>query len=119
MSSTVTLQEVREELAKFPQVMLMPGDQRINPLINTLTIEIDDKTKENLPKLSGFLERARLAANNYSSLDMQIPEVDIVIITNDSDYVFTGFVVDNKGKRNLIIRTDILLVWTTHGLVDT
>ncbi|HEY9268033.1 MAG TPA: hypothetical protein VIO39_01120 [Methylotenera sp.] len=110
MSSTVTLQEVREELAKFPQVMLMPGDQRINPSINTLTIEIDDKTKEDLPKLSGFLERARLAANNYSSLDMQIPEVDIVIITNDSDYVFTGFVVDNKGKRNLIIRTDILLV---------
>jgi len=110
MSNTITLQEVRDELGQFPQVMMMPGDPRINPLVNTLVIEIDDKTKEDLPKLSGFLERARQAANDYSSLDTHIPEVDVVVVTNDSDYVVTGFVAGNNGKRNLIIRTDLLLV---------
>jgi len=110
MGSTVTLQEVRDELGQFPQVMMMPGDPRINPSTNTLVIEIDDKTKEVLPKLSGFLERARQAANDYSSLDTHIPEVDFVVVTNDPDQLVTGFVAGSDGKRNLIIRTDLLLL---------
>lgn len=110
MSNTVTLQEVRDELATFHQVMMTSGDQLTNPSVNTLVIEVDDKAKHDLPKLSGFLERARKAANDYSSLDTHIPEVDVIVVTNDSDQDMAGFAAGSNGKRNLIIRTDLLFV---------
>lgn len=112
MSSAIKLQEVRDELARFPQVMMMPGDLRSDPSQSTLTIIIDEESKLDLPKLTGFMAQARQAANAYSSLDANIPEVDSVKITNDPKIPISGFMVDSGGKRSLVLRTDLLLAMT-------
>lgn len=112
MSNTVTLQEVRDELAIFPQVMKVPGDPGINPSVTTITFNDVGLNQSSFPKLMGFLEQARQDANAYSSMDMEIPQVDYVEITNDHTRPIASLISDSDGKRGLMVRTDVLLVMT-------
>lgn len=109
MSSTVTLQEVREELAQIPQVMMMPRDPRIDPLVTTITFNNLRIAQEKFPKLMEFIELARQEANAYSSLDTEIPQVDYVEITNDHTRPIASLISNGSGQRDLMIRTDVLL----------
>lgn len=109
MSGTVTLQEVREELAQIPQVMMMPRDPRIDPLVTTITFNNLRIAQEKFPKLMEFLELARQQANAYSSLDTEIPQVDFVEITNDHTRPIASLISNRSGQRDLMIRTDVLL----------
>lgn len=109
MVSKVTLEEVREELAIFPLVMMMPRDPRINPELTTITIEHLDMAKQKLPKLMGFLEQARQSANAYSSLDAQINQVDRVKISNEHTQPIATLMREEDGKHVMLIRTDLLL----------
>ena len=114
MSNTVTLQEVRDELATFPQVMMMPGDPGINPSVTSITFNDVGLDKSSFPKLMGFLEQARQDANAYSSLDTEIPQVDYVEITNEHTRPIASLISDREGKRGLMVRTDVLLGMTNE-----
>lgn len=109
MSNEVTLQEVRDELARFPQVMMMPGDPRISDFATTITLYDLHRAQGEFPKLMGFLELARQHANAYSSLDSKIPQVDYVEITNVHSRPIASVISNRSGKRELMIRTDMLL----------
>ncbi len=82
MSKEVTLQEVSDELARFPQVMMMPRDPRIDAPATTITFDDLQRAQGEFPKLMQFLELARQDANAYSSLDSEISQVNYLEITN-------------------------------------
>jgi len=112
MSNEVTLQEVRDELARFPQVMMMPGDPRISDSATTITFDDLQRAQGEFPKLMDFLELARKDANAYSSLDSEISQVDYVEITNQHNRPIASLISNSSGKRELLIRTDMLLGMT-------
>lgn len=112
MSNQVTLQEVRDELARFPQVMLMPGDPGISDSATTITFDDLQTAKDEFPKLVEFLELARQDANAYSSLDSEIPQVDYVEITNEHSQPIASMISNNGSNSELLIRTDVVLGMT-------
>lgn len=112
MSNEVTLQQVRDELARFPQVMMMPGDPGISDSATTITFDDLQRAQGEFPKLMDFLELARQDANAYSSLDSEIPQVDYVEITNQHSRPIASVISNRSGKRELMIRTDVLLGMT-------
>lgn len=112
MTNEVTLQQVRDELARFPQVMLMPGDPGISDSATTITFDDLQRAKDEFPKFMEFLELARQDANAYSSLDSEIPQVDYVEITNEHSRPIASMISNNGSNRDLMIRTDVLLGMT-------